>query len=77
MQLVITTHALERWHERIGERVISITDAFANSRKLSTKQARCVGIRVEPHKRYYQHNLCYFVVSTHNNTLITVLPRHR
>lgn len=75
--VTVSHHAAQRWAERIRGRLVDIQEAFNFSRKLSTKQARAAGIQVLPHRRYYQHPICYFVVDNRTDVIITILPRLR
>lgn len=75
--VTVSHHAAQRWVERVRGRLVDIQEAFNFSRKLSTKQARTAGIQVLPHRRYYQHPICYFVVDNRTDVIITILPRLR
>ena len=76
--MIITKHAGIRWRQRFEKRIKGgIIAEFRKATKWKPNKVRTPWRAVSnADRRYYVTELCIFVVTSHNRTLITILPRN-
>lgn len=75
--MIITKHAGVRWRQRFEKRIKGgIIAEFRKATKWKPNKVRTLGVRIRRDRRYYVTELYIFVVTSHNRTLITILPRN-